>query len=122
MSTSPVISTAALLAAATATYYVYSGSLTNDRGSPASIVDIDDEETQEKDDEMITEDDVAQIFSRLFLEVQETVSGIMEQLQKLQMVGQRINESQVKQIMRSELERAIKVRFVELLKVSFSLC
>jgi hypothetical protein len=37
-------------------------------------------------------------------------------------VGQRINEAQVKQIMRSELERAIKVRFVELLKVSFSLC
>jgi hypothetical protein len=62
------------------------------------------------EDECITENDVAKIFDKLFLEMQAVLSQLMQQLQQIQMAGQMIPEKQVKAILRSEMERALLVK------------
>jgi hypothetical protein len=62
------------------------------------------------EDECITEDDVAKIFDRLFLEMQAVLSQLMQQIQQIQMAGQIIPEKQVQAILRSEMERALLLK------------
>jgi hypothetical protein len=73
------------------------------------VTEIDDDEKGDEE-EFIAEADVCHVFDKLFLIVQQTLSGIMQQVQQLQMVGQRIPEAQLQGLIRQELERAIVAR------------
>jgi hypothetical protein len=113
-SSSTLLLGSAAIAAATVGYIAYSHGATLSSGTDdaaGALTDIDEET------DFITEDDVTQVFSRLFMEVQQTFNNIMQQLQQLQMAGQQLNETQVKMILKSELDRAIKIRYLELLKM-----
>ena len=68
-------------------------------------IDDDGEET-----EYITENDVVKIFDQLYLELQNAFSQLMNQVQQLQMSGQRIPEQQLQLIMKQELERALRTK------------
>lgn len=70
---------------------------------PSDLGDIEDEE-------FITEDDVAKVFDRLFLEMQGVLSQLMQQIQQLQMAGQMIPEKQLKGLLRAEMERALTIK------------
>ena len=90
----------ALLATAAASQYFSSSS------KERSIEDIDDlEET-----EFITEDDVCKIFERLFLEMQNVLSQISQQIQQIQMSGQQIPQAQLMQLLKNEFERHLTLR------------
>lgn len=63
-----------------------------------------------EDDEVITEELVGKIFDRLFLEMQSVVAELSQQLQKIQMSGQMIPESQIRKILKAEFERALMAK------------
>jgi len=91
----------ALLATAAASQYFSSSS--KDR----SLGDIDD---LEEDIDCITEDDVCKIFERLFLEMQNVLAQLSQQIQQIQMSGQHIPEGQLRQFLKQEFERALVAR------------
>jgi hypothetical protein len=70
-----------------------------------TVTEIDDEDHPDQGD-FITESDVCKIFDQLYLELQNAFSQLMNQVQQLQMAGQRIPEEQLQIIMKQELERA----------------
>jgi hypothetical protein len=65
---------------------------------------------EEEQVEVITEDDVCKIFDRLFMEMQSVLASLSQQVQQIQMSGQRIPEAQLRQILTSEFERALVAR------------
>jgi hypothetical protein len=75
----------------------------------ATVTEIDDEDHQDQGD-FITESDVCKIFDQLFTELQNAFSQLMNQVQQLQMAGQRIPEQQLQIIMKQELERALRMK------------
>lgn len=77
--------------------------------SHSKIQDIDEED-------FITEEEVVQIFDRLFLEMQGVLSQLMQQIQQLQMAGQQIPEKQLKQLLKAEMERALGVKQTAILE------
>lgn len=91
-----------MLATAAASQY-FSSSSSKER----SLGDIEDEE-EEMD--IITEDDCCKIFERLFLEMQNVLAQLSQQIQALQMQGQHIPEAQMRQVLKSEFERALVAR------------
>jgi hypothetical protein len=86
-------------------YQANSSSVSSGGASPAStsLQEVDEEEC-------ITENDVAKIFDRLFMEMQAVLSQLMQQIQQIQMTGQMIPEKQLKAIIRSEMERALLLK------------
>lgn len=72
-------------------------------------------EIAEIDDELpagdyITEDDVVKIFDRLFVEMQSVLQQLGAQIQQIQMSGQQIPEAQLRQLLKTEFERALMVK------------
>jgi len=59
------------------------------------------------EDEIITEEDIINIFNSLFIQMQQVLSQIGQQIQQLQMMGQSIPEAQLKQLLRGEFERSV---------------
>lgn len=105
---SPSNSTVALVAGSAALLVAGIGMLSSYQAhqhaaAVASIQDVDEEEC-------ITDNEVAKIFDKLFLEMQAVLSQLMQQIQQLQMAGQMIPEKQLKAIIRSEMERALMVK------------
>ena len=92
-SSTVILGSALLLAAA----YYSSGS------DSKEITEIDDEE-------LITEDDVCKIFDRLFLEMQQVLGQLSQQIQQIQMSGHQIPENQLRQLLRGEFEKALTVK------------
>jgi hypothetical protein len=74
-----------------------------------TVTEIDDEDHPDQGD-FITESDVCKIFDQLYLELQNAFSQLMNQVQQLQMAGQRIPEEQLQIIMKQELERALRMK------------
>jgi hypothetical protein len=110
-----VLATGAALVAASLGlgYMAYtSSSSSSSNSSPPhdtlTVTEID--EDNDNNSAMITEQDVCQIFDKLFLEVQHAFAQLMNQIQQLQMTGQRLPEEQVQMIMRQELERTLLVK------------
>eukprot|EP00529_Nitzschia_sp_RCC80_P026947 CAMPEP_0113494670 /NCGR_PEP_ID=MMETSP0014_2-20120614/29222_1 /TAXON_ID=2857 /ORGANISM="Nitzschia sp." /LENGTH=289 /DNA_ID=CAMNT_0000388561 /DNA_START=69 /DNA_END=938 /DNA_ORIENTATION=+ /assembly_acc=CAM_ASM_000159 len=110
-SSSVLIGSAVLLtAAAAATTYIVSSRQTEETAAAkqaSEIGDIDDEIDVE---EMITADEVSKIFERLFLEMQAVVAQLSQTVQQIQMSGQVIPEQQLRQLLRSEFERALSAK------------
>jgi hypothetical protein len=74
------------------------------RSNTSNFIEEIDEEPQ---DEFISERDVCQIFDRLFVEMQNVLGQIGQQIQQIQMTGQQIPEAQLRQLLRGEFERAL---------------
>lgn len=75
-----------------------------------TVTEIDDDGDGEEETEYITENDVVKIFDQLYLELQSAFSQLMNQVQQIQMTGQRIPEQQLQLIMKQELERALRTK------------
>lgn len=75
----------------------------------ATVTEIDDEDHQDHGD-FITENDVCKVFEQLYGELQNAFTQLMNQVQQLQMAGQRIPEQQLQIIMKQELERALRMK------------
>lgn len=67
-------------------------------------------ERSKEEVEVITEDDVCKIFDRLFMEMQSVLASLSQQVQQIQMSGQRIPEAQLRQVLVGEFERALVAR------------
>jgi hypothetical protein len=110
-----VLATGAALVAASLGlgYMAYTSSSSSSTTPPhdtLTVTEIDEDNDNDNSSAMITEQDVCQIFDKLFLEVQQAFAQLMNQIQQLQMTGQRIPDEQVQMIMRQELERALLVK------------
>lgn len=78
------------------------------KGRNAELGEIDE-------DDVITEEEVVEIFDALFLQMQDILAKIMQQIQALQMAGQNIPEAQLKGLLKIEMERALLDRQTKLL-------
>lgn len=103
MSSKVLIGSALLVVAAAASNYMTSSSSRLD-GS-RDLVEIDDEEG-----DFITADEVVKVFDRLFLEMQAVLAQLSQTVQQIQMSGQVIPEKQLRQLLKSEYERALSVK------------
>ena len=109
-STAILLTGAALVAASLGLGYLSTtqSSSSNNNSSKKSSSDITEIDDDGGDDEdFITEQDVCQIFEKLFLVMQQTFGNLMQQVQQLQMTGQTIPEAQLQGLVRQELERAL---------------
>lgn len=86
---------------------IYMGLKKKDDSSSRELVDIDD---MNADEDFITPEEVTKIFDRLFMEVQGIFSQLMQQIQQLQMAGQKIPEAQLQALLKQELERGLAGR------------
>jgi len=59
------------------------------------------------DEDLISEKDIVKIFDTLFLQMQSVVAQLSQQIQQIQMAGQRIPEPQLRMILKQEFERAV---------------
>jgi hypothetical protein len=95
------------MAAAAAAFYP-------SKDSPSlEIAEIDDELPVE---DYITEEDVVKIFDRLFLEMQSVLQQLGAQIQQIQMSGQQIPEAQLRQLLKSEFEKALVAKQKQILE------
>lgn len=62
----------------------------------------------------IQAEDVVAIFDDLFLHMQSVLAQLSQQIQQLQMAGQSIPEPQLRQVLKSEFERALTVKQSEI--------
>ncbi|KAL7548403.1 hypothetical protein ACHAWF_011691 [Thalassiosira exigua] len=67
---------------------------------PRDLDDVDEEDC-------ITPDDVCAIFDKLFLQMQQVVLQLSQQVQQIQMAGQHIPEKQLRQLLKGEFERSL---------------
>lgn len=115
--TTVIVTGAALLAASMGLGYMTYSSAASDKKSSkneralTTVTEIDDDDgDDDKGSDVITEQDIVKIFDKFFLEVQHAFTQLMNQVQQLQMTGQRIPEAQLQAIVRQELERALLVK------------
>ena len=78
--------------------------------SPSTSRDLTDIDDMMNEEDCITPEEVTKIFDRLFMELQGIFSQLMQQIQQIQMTGQKIPEAQLQALLKSELERALVVR------------
>jgi len=104
-STTLLAGSALLIAAAAVTFGKFSSS-SNDS---LQITEIDDNGDIARE-EYITEDDICNVFDRLFMEMQGVLGQLSQQIQQLQMAGQQIPEAQLRQLLKQEFERALSVK------------
>lgn len=106
MSSKVLLGSALLVVAAAASNYMSSSSSSRRTdGSSRELVEIDEE-----DGDFITADDVCKVFDRLFLEMQAVLAQLSQTVQQIQMSGQVIPEKQLRQLLKSEYERALTVK------------
>ena len=86
---------------------LYMGWPKKGHGTSRDLVEIDDDMN---DQDFITPEEVTKVFDRLFMELQAVFSQLMQQIQQIQMTGQRIPEAQLQALLKSELERALAGR------------
>jgi hypothetical protein len=72
------------------------------------LVEIDDLPTDDED--YIAPEEVAKVFDKLFMELQQIFSQLMHQIQQIQMAGQNIPQAQLEALLRQELEKALAAR------------
>lgn len=101
----PSSTTTLAAVAATATLIVYGAArLTKStHHAPSSTLDIEDLDP----DDCISPDDVVAIFDKLFMQMQQVVLQLSQQVQQIQMSGQVIPEKQLRQLLKSEFDRAL---------------
>lgn len=73
--------------------------------SPSKSEASDSKELKQED--CIQPDDVIAIFDDLFLHMQSVLAQLSQQIQQIQMAGQSIPEPQLRQLLKSEFERAL---------------
>lgn len=101
MSNTAVLATGAtLLAASLGLAYMTMNAAGNTQSASRELVDIEDEDC-------ITEDDVVEVFDKIFLEVQNRFTQVMTQIQAYQMRGQSIPEAQLQMLIKGEMEGVI---------------
>ena len=69
---------------------------------PAELDDVDDDP-----DDCIAPDDVVAVFDKLFIAMQQVVMQLSQQVQQVEMTGQKIPEKQLRQLLKAEFERAL---------------
>jgi len=82
------------------------------------VTDLDDDEgnAAAAAGDFITAQEVTKVFDRLFMDMQNVLSQLMQQIQQIQMSGQSIPEAQLKQLLRQEMERALAVKQDQILE------
>jgi hypothetical protein len=68
----------------------------------AELDDVDDDL-----EDCIAPDDVVAVFDKLFLTMQQKVMQLSQQVQQIEMSGQKIPEKQLRQLLKAEFERAL---------------
>lgn len=56
----------------------------------------------------ITEEDIVKVFDALFIQMQNVISQLGQQIQQLQMMGQDIPQAQLRQVIKGEFERGLE--------------
>lgn len=102
-STKLLIGSALLVAAVAAKSYIYNPTSSDSQ----ELVEIDEEN---EDGDYITGDDVCKVFDRLFMEMQAVLAQLSHTVQQIQMSGQVIPETQLRQLLITEYERALTVK------------
>jgi len=115
-STAILVTGAALLAASVGLGYM--STLSADKDNAIEEIEELDADVVDDGEEFITEQDVCQIFEKLFLVLQQTFGGLMQQVQQLQMAGQMIPEDQLQGLIRQELERALVAKQSAIVKAA----
>jgi len=105
-SASSTTATIAALAAACSLLAYGASKLSASKQKQPSLTDLDDIEELDEDD-CITPEDVIAIFDKLFMTMQQVVLQLSQQVQQIQMSGQVIPEKQLRQLLKSEFERAL---------------
>jgi len=57
--------------------------------------------------EYIAEEDIVKVFDALFIQMQNVISQLGQQIQQIQMMGQNIPQAQLRQLIKGEFERAL---------------
>ena len=101
-------STVATVAAIAAIGYYGATKLQQKQQAP-KLTDLDDidEEEELSEEDMITPEIVISVFDKLFMTMQQVVLQLSQQVQQIQMSGQVIPEKQLRQLLKSEFERAL---------------
>uniref|UniRef100_A0A7S0UHI2 Uncharacterized protein n=1 Tax=Pseudo-nitzschia delicatissima TaxID=44447 RepID=A0A7S0UHI2_9STRA len=81
--------------------------LSSEKSDSTELAEIDDEL---EEGEYITGDDVCKVFDRLFMEMQAVLAQLSHTVQQIQMSGQVIPETQLRQLLITEYERALTVK------------
>mmetsp|Transcript_19544 Transcript_19544/g.27627 ORF Transcript_19544/g.27627 Transcript_19544/m.27627 type:complete len:284 (-) Transcript_19544:3651-4502(-) len=76
-------------------------------GSKRSSTETTTDLVELDESECITPEDVCQIFDNLFLEMQQVLAQLSQQVQQIQMSGQTIPEAQLRQLIKAEFQRAL---------------
>ena len=98
----PSTTTTITALAATAAILAYSATHLT-KTTAATSTDL----TEIDEDDLITPEDVTSIFDKLFMQMQQVVLQLSQQVQQIQMSGQVIPEKQLRQLLKSEFERAL---------------
>jgi len=69
---------------------------------PAELDDVDDDP-----EDCIAPDDVVAVFDKLFMSMQQVVMQLSQQVQQIEMSGQKIPEKQLRQLLKAEFDRAL---------------
>lgn len=69
---------------------------------PAELGDVDDDP-----EDCIAPDDVVAVFDKLFMSMQQVVMQLSQQVQQIEMSGQKIPEKQLRQLLKAEFDRAL---------------
>jgi hypothetical protein len=120
---SAILLTGAALLAASLGCLGYMSTLSSASSSKNSehITEIDDDDNPVNNNnstEIITEQDVCQVFDKFFLVLQQTFGNLMQQVQQLQMTGQMIPEEQLQGLVRQELERALLAKQASIIEAA----
>lgn len=102
--------TAATVAAlaATCSLIAYGASQLTSKSFKHDLADLDEIDADDtNNDDCITADDVITIFDKLFMTMQQVVMQLSQQVQQIQMSGQVIPEKQLRQLLKTEFERAL---------------
>jgi hypothetical protein len=68
------------------------------------------EDIDENEEDFITAEEVTKIFDRLFLEMQQVMAILSQQIQQVQMSGQHIPETEIRKIVKTEFERGLAMK------------
>lgn len=108
----PSTATTITAIAASAALLAYGATRLSKSNAPRDIADIDDLD----EDELITPEEVVSVFDKLFMQMQQVVLQLSQQVQQIQMSGQVIPEKQLRQLLKSEFERALQQLQVQVLE------
>merc|ERR1719253_863514 len=100
-----VLSIAAITCSILAGSYYYSSK----SGKKTSKKKDSNDNKNDTDDnvEYIAEEDIVKVFDALFIQMQNVISQLGQQIQQIQMMGQNIPQAQLRQLIKGEFERAL---------------